>query len=313
MLARTCVIVNPAAGRGRGERMIPEITAAFGSFAGSDVRITSGRGDESRVARAAIADGADTIVVVGGDGTASNVANVVLHSGKEVRLAVLPAGTGNDMAKLLGTAKASVAEIVTLCRSSEYQRIDVGRIEDVYFVNCCGFGFDVAVLEGIANNTRLRGNAVYVYTALTQIVGYRGTDIGISSVGSSRPPAHHLLLVIANAAYFGGTFEIAPGAVATDGELDAVSVLDLPAWKRLAVLAAAINGKHERFRECVRERASDFVLTFPVPPSYECDGEVYHAATAKLLVTSCPAALRVIAANSDLRAFRSNSPIQEPR
>ena len=135
-----------------------------------------------------------------------------------------------------------------------------------------------------------------MYTALTQLFGYRGTDIGISSLESTRAPAHHLLLVIANAAWFGGTFEIAPGAVATDGQLDAVSILDLPTWKRVGVLAAALTGRHERFRECVRERAAEFEIRFAVAPTYECDGELHRARTPVLKVSSCPAALRVVAA-----------------
>lgn len=278
--------------------MVPGITAAFGSYGVSDVRITRGPGDEARVAREAIDGGAATIVVTGGDGTASNVANAILHSGRDVRLAVLPAGTGNDMAKLLGTAKAGADEIARLCFDAPTRRIDVGRIEDVHFINCCGFGFDVAVLEGIAANARLRGNAVYVWTALSQILGYRGTDIAISSSRSTRGPAHHLLLVIANAAWFGGTFEIAPGAVATDGQLDAVSVLDIAPLKRVALLAAAMKGRHLKFRECVRERAPEFVVRFDTAPSYECDGELYHARTSRLTVTSYPAALAVVAARN---------------
>jgi diacylglycerol kinase (ATP) len=292
----TCVIVNPAAGRGRGGRMIPSITHAFGSFGITDIRSTRAAGDEIRVAQEAVRDGCRTIVVVGGDGTVSNVANVVLHSGRDIRITVLPAGTGNDLAKVLGTTRHDAAAMAALCTNTPVQRMDVGKIEDVYFVNCCGFGFDVAVLEGITRNKRLRGSAVYVYTALTQLFGYRASTIGVSSEGSHRPAASHLLLVLANAAYFGGTFEIAPGAIATDGKLDSISILDVPAPKRIAVLASAMLGKHERFSECIRERAPEFVVTFAAPPTYETDGELHHAASATLTVSSCPSALSVVAA-----------------
>jgi diacylglycerol kinase (ATP) len=276
--------------------MIPSITDAFGAFGITDIRATRAPRDEIRIAAEAVSDDCGTIVVVGGDGTVSNVANVVLHSGKDIRITVLPAGTGNDMAKVLGTSRHDAASIAALCASAPVQRMDVGKIEDVYFVNCCGFGFDVAVLEGIIRNKRLRGSAVYVYTALRELFGYRASTIGITSEGSRRPAAPHLLLVLANAAYFGGTFEIAPGALPTDGRLDAISILDVPAPKRVAVLASAMIGEHERFRECVRERAPEFVVTFAAPPTYETDGELHHAASATLTVTSCPSALSVVAA-----------------
>ena len=297
MRDRTCVIVNPAAGRGRGAKMAPAINAAFAA-PGAGITFTTGAGGEKTAARSAIADGARTIVVVGGDGTASNVANVIMNSGEDVRMAVLPAGTGNDMAKVLGTAHASPAEVARLCANAEAQRMDVGRVEDVFFVNCCGFGFDVAVLEGIERNKRLRGNAVYVYTALSQILGYRGINAAVVSPGSARQAQLHMLLVIANAAYFGGAFEIAPGATAKDGQLDAVSILDIAPWKRVGILAAAMAGKHERFRECVRERSAQFDIGFDDPPLYECDGELHRARSSSLRISSCPAALSVVAARA---------------
>ncbi len=292
---RTCVIVNPASGRGRGAKMLPSLAAAFAEIGSPDVRTTDHSGDEQRMATEAISAGCTTLVVVGGDGTMSNVANAILQSGEDIRLAVMPAGTGNDFAKLLGTVSADARTFARLCATAPDQRVDAGKIEDRYFVNCCGFGFDVAVLEGIKKHKRLRGNAVYVYTAITELFGYRGSKIGVKSVVSTRPPEMHMMLVLANASYFGGTFEIAPGAVATDGKLDAVSILDVPAWKRALVLGAALLGKHERFRECVRERSGEFELSFETPPTYDADGELHRAASAHLTISSCPLALRVVA------------------
>ncbi len=228
----------------------------------------------------------------------SNVANAILNSGEDVRLAVMPAGTGNDFAKLLGTLKSDASVVARLCATAPEQRVDVGRIENRYFVNCCGFGFDVAVLEGIKKHSRLRGNAVYVYTAINELFGFRGSNLSVSSDQSQREAAVHLMLVLANASYFGGTFEIAPGAVATDGKLDAISILDLPAWKRAAVLGAALLGEHERFPECVRERSSQFEISFPEPPAYDADGELHRASESVLMVSSCPSALRVVASRT---------------
>ena len=168
---RVCVIVNPAAGRGRGTAMLPEIIARFADAGVTDIWPTMAKGSENEIATAAIHDGFRTIVVVGGDGTTTNVANAILHSGEDVRLAVMPAGTGNDFAKAVGTAKMDIPAIVRLSTGESERRVDVGRIEDNYFLNCCGFGFDVAVLEEIDRTRWLKGNSVYFYTALTQLIG----------------------------------------------------------------------------------------------------------------------------------------------
>ena len=292
MTERVSVIVNPAAGRGHGARIIPRITAAFKAVGVSEILQTRSRGHETELARDAINRGSTTIVVVGGDGTTTHVANAILNSGQDVRLAVLPAGTGNDFAKVLGTHKADAASVARRAVESGNTHVDVGRIEDHYFLNCCGFGFDVAVLEGTLRRGWLRGNSVYLYAALSELFGYRGFDVRVS--GETK---RHMLVVIANTEFFGGMFRIAPGAQVSDGELDMVSILDIPPSRRITMLGAATKGTHFRFAECTMNRSRSFQLSFPSPPTYETDGELHSAVSADLTVTSCAAALRVVTAS----------------
>jgi diacylglycerol kinase (ATP) len=296
MAGRVCVIVNPAAGRGRGAAMLPGISARFGEVGVTDVRPTSSKGEETAIAARAIGEGAGTLVVVGGDGTASNVANTILHSSADVRLAVMPAGTGNDFAKVLGTADIDAGAMARLATNPAHIRIDVGKVEDVFFLNCCGFGFDVAVLEEIDRAHWLRGNSVYLHAALTKIFRYPGIEIALKSSGSAGASMHYLLLVIANTEYFGGMFRIAPGASVTDGMLDAIAIRDVGVLRRLLTLAAAAKGSHVTYEQCVTERASEFKLSFPSIPVYEADGELHRARTTVLTVTSCPSALSVVTA-----------------
>lgn len=296
MAERVCVIVNPAAGRGRSAAMIPGLSVAFGSVGVTDIRQTSEAGEEFDVANAAIAEGFTTIVAVGGDGTSANVANALLHGGRHVRLAVMPAGTGNDFAKVLGTESADATRMAQLSIEPSNRMFDVGRVEDTYFLNCCGFGFDVAVLQELARTRWLRGSSVYIWAALKQLFSYRGFDVAVGAWDGAR--SRHMMVVIANGPFFGGTFRIAPSASLTDGLLDAVSILDLSASRRLAMLSAAINGTHERFPEVVSKQADHFDIAFDSAPWYETDGELHYAQSSKLRIISCPAALRVVSAKS---------------
>ena len=296
MAERVCVVVNPAAGRGRGAKMIPHIRERFAEVGVTDIFVTRQKGDESALAEQAIARGFTTIVVVGGDGTTTHVANAILKSGADTRLGVLPAGTGNDFAKTLGTSKLDIASVARTSVETSNVRVDAGRVEDRYFINCLGFGFDVAVLEGIERTPWLRGNAVYFYTALTQLLGYRGLELSFRADGNEHARRRHLLLVIANTEYFGGMFRIAPGASAVDGRLDAVAILDVPGIRRIPMLARAVGGTHATRRECTMTRASSFELSFPYPPSYDSDGELHRAESATLTVSSCAAALRAMTA-----------------
>ncbi len=297
MPSRVCVIVNPAAGRGRGARALPAVREAFAAVGVTDVRLTTGKADERAIAARAVADGATTLVAVGGDGTWSNVANGLLASGSgdTVRLALVAAGTGNDFAKTVGAPAGDFAATARLVVEGAETRVDVGHIEDQYFLNIAGFGFDIAVLEDIPSIPYLKGDAVYIYSALRQLVGYGGVDIDITSPQGRRGATRHLMLILANAKNFGGAFKIAPHASLTDGAIDAISIHDASTWRRLKLFGAAARGTHIGQDEVVSEAAASFTIHFASPPAYETDGEYRQARSADVEVRCIPGALRVVA------------------
>ncbi len=291
---RTCVIVNPAAGRGRGARVLPAVRAAFAAVGISDIRESTEREGEALIAARALDEGCDTLVAVGGDGTWSNVANAILRSGADARLAFVAAGTGNDFAKTTGAPANDLAATARLVVEGASRRVDVGRIEDHWFLNIAGLGFDVAVLESVANIKWLKGDPLYLYAALRQLASYVGTEIAVHSPARARGAVPHLMLVIANARNFGGAFRIAPSASITDGKLDAVAIHDAPTFRRLQLFGAVIRGTHAAMPEVQMEQSRTFTLRLPTPPAYETDGEYRRAASATLEVACVPNALRVV-------------------
>ena len=295
MKSDVCVIVNPASGRGRGAKAEAGVRRAFAAVGVTDIRSTSAKGDERTVALRAIEDGVGTIVAVGGDGTWGNVANAIIGSGADVRLALLAAGTGNDFAKTLGAPANDFAATARLVADGAERRVDVGQIEGRYFLNVTGFGFDIAVLEDIENIRWLKGDAVYLYSAVRQLFGYGGIDIDVASAVRTRGTVKHLMLIIANGKNFGGSFHIAPAASVTDGQLDAIAIAVAPPFRRMRLFGAATKGTHVTLGEVRTEQAPSFALTFPTPPAYETDGEYNRASSARLEVCCVPGALRVVA------------------
>jgi hypothetical protein len=55
-------------------------------------------------------------------------------------------------------------------------------VDDRWFTNVAGFGFDVAVLQATQRIARLRGPAVYVAAALGELFGYAGLDTRVSGL-----------------------------------------------------------------------------------------------------------------------------------
>jgi len=285
-------LYNPASGRGNGARAIVSIRAAFARCGFTDIHGTTHAGDESRLISTAIADGVETIVVVGGDGTWSNCAVPLARAGSPARIALLAAGTGNDFAKNLGLDPRDARALAERLADGgvRERRVDLGRVDDTWFLNVAGFGFDVAVLQASMRYRRLRGPAVYVASAVQEIFGYPGLPIAVEGGAARR----HLLAVFSNGEHFGGSFHIAPGARIDDGALDAILIADVPRLARLPLLGRALMGRHLASRHVTHERTARMRLTFSEAPWFEADGELRRAAGLTVEVASVPGALRVV-------------------
>lgn len=289
------LIANPASGRGRGARLIPEARAAFAQHGLTDVRLTEASGDESRLVDAALEEGATTIAVLGGDGTWGKCAAAVADSGADCRMAFLHAGTGNDFAKNLpAPARDFDAMARLIAGPCEEWRVDMGRVEcdgqGDWFLNVAGFGFDAAVLESTMRGGVLTGNSVYIAAALNQLLTYPGVDVTMEH--ESR---RALMLVFSNGLNFGGAFRIAPDALVTDGLLDLVEIGDIRGLARVPLFVRALRGSHISHPKVRVQRGADFRLRFQDRPSYEVDGELRRAASPEVSVRCLPRVIRVVA------------------
>lgn len=255
---------------------------------------TSRAGDEGRLAAQAICSGSQTIIAVGGDGTCSQIAGAILKSGRACALAVLPCGTGNDFAKILGVANYTPRQIVSLVERNESQKIDVGIADGRYFINSCGFGFGASVLEGINRVRLLRGNSVYVYSALTQLFTYRGIEVARG--GDAAQSSRMLMVTISNGRWLGGAFLIAPNASVQDGALNVAFFAESGAMERIRAFARALKGTHTTLSSVATSMEESLSLRFPDKPAMEIDGELTYATSGNVEVTCRPRALSVIAA-----------------
>ncbi|HEX8724469.1 MAG TPA: diacylglycerol kinase family protein [Gemmatimonadaceae bacterium] len=290
-MPHACLIVNPAAGRGRGARLLPGVARAFAAHGITDVRATTAPGDEARQVRAALDDGVETIAVLGGDGTWSKTAAELARLGAPARLALLAAGTGNDFVKNLPEPSADAEAMARLVAGEgDDRRIDMAVVDDQWFLNVAGFAFDVAVLLRTERMRWLGGTALYAAAALRELLAYPGLHASVDGA----PRDRYLLLAFANGAHFGGAFHVAPGARVDDGLLDAIAIPDIGRLGRPGLLVHAALGTHVRHPRVTCRRAAAFTLQFDEPPVYEADGELRRAAAADVRVEARPGALRVI-------------------
>ena len=289
------VIVNPLAGRGAGERLLPQLRSLFGKASHVEFTPTRAAGDEQRLAQAAVSREARTIMVVGGDGTCSGVANAILAANAPCRIGVFPCGTGNDFAKTLGVADYEPEEIMSLMQHKTPSVIDVGFAEGRYFLNSCGFGFDASVLEASQKVRFLKGDAVYIYAALGQLFSYNGIEVSANGAGGVES-GRMLMVTVSNGRWLGGAFKIAPHASVLDGRLDACFFSDSNVVERARLFLGALRGTHLGMRAVSSASVQELSLTFAKPPSMELDGELRIARSKTVELKCVPRALSVVAA-----------------
>jgi len=295
LIPSACLIINPAAGRGAVRATLPFVRSAFAARGIDNVYESAAPGDEERLAAWAVRAGVQTIVAVGGDGTWGRIANAILRSGAECRLAVVPTGTGNDFAKTLGVNRYAPEQIADLVVRGDATRIDVGLADGHYFLNSCGFGFDPSVL-GASNRVRfLKGDAVYIYSALGQLFTYRGIEVSANGVPGVKLGSM-LMVTVSNGRSLGGAFKIAPRASVLDGRLDACFFADSNLVQRVKVFVGAMRGTHIGMPSVSAASVQQLALTFPSNPLMEVDGELRVARSRTVELQCVPRALSVVAA-----------------
>ena len=165
---RVIVIVNPAAGQDR-----PILKTINSAMQKADLNwnmvITRQAGDGFRLARQAVAAGADTVVIYGGDGTITEVASGL--GGSKVALAILPGGTSNWIASSLGIPRdLNQALSLALQREHATCSLHLGLMNKVFFIQMIGIGLEARVIEGAPRDAKTRfGFLAYALSTLQSI------------------------------------------------------------------------------------------------------------------------------------------------
>jgi YegS/Rv2252/BmrU family lipid kinase len=268
---RALAIVNPAAGKGAGERLVTRIASDLGAVGLSvDVVRTPAPGEAARLASAAVEDGYERVIAVGGDGTANEVANGL--AGTDVALGLYPIGSGNDFARALGYPRRR-KKLAAFLAQARPQRIDVGEVNGRVFLNAAGVGIDGHVAERVIASSRVVGQTLgYFVGALVSIATYRPRQMRVIIDGQLRE-GPHLVVIAANGTHFGSGMHVAPNAKLDDGLFDIVVGGDLGRWASLVALAKLYRGSHVDGRTILAFRAPSLDVELFEPLPMQADGE----------------------------------------
>jgi diacylglycerol kinase family enzyme len=166
---RMLVIVNPYATTVSDRLKNLVVYALRGRY---DVHAvdTEARDHATELCRQAAQDGYDVVVAFGGDGTVNEAANGLV--GSDTPLCCLPGGRTNVYCRMLGIPTDVVdatEHLLGLAHDWHPRRVDVGRVNDRYFLFSAGAGLDASVVERVDAHPRLKARVGEWYYAWTGI------------------------------------------------------------------------------------------------------------------------------------------------
>ena len=149
-------IINPSSGK---QNFLKSIESIVGCLVLNqvvdhiDVVYTKKVGDALEEARKIRKGEYDFVVSVGGDGTLNDVVNGLLEGGSETPLAVLSMGTANDFAQYAKPPQTQEA-FCRMIMEFKIRKIDVGKINDRYFINRVSGGFGANVNDKVSQESK---------------------------------------------------------------------------------------------------------------------------------------------------------------
>lgn len=289
------VIVNPAAGK---ERPILRTLALACKTAGVDweIFVTKGAGDGHRLAEQAIQARVDRIVVYGGDGTVMEVGSGLINS--DIPLAIIPGGTANVLSLDLGIPRDLVtASALAVDSRAELRPIDIGKIDDHYFLLRAGLGFEADMVAGAERELKDRfGVLAYAISALQALSDPQVADYEIN-VDGREVTAQGLTCILANSGLLGveGLY-LAPDIKPDDGLLDVFVVTKTDLTSLLSLAASVVEGK-ENQQALHHLQGREVMIASDPPQRLQVDGELLGSTpfTARII----PRAIQVVVPKTD--------------
>lgn len=276
-------LYNPESGRGRVAREAEQIDEIFRTNGYRvipqpiDFAVNPFEGHET----------IDLMVVAGGDGTINFAVNAMKRKGLDIPIGVIPAGTANDFAGALGMSNElleAARQVATGCED----RVDVGRVNDLWFVNIFSFGIFTTTSQRTPNSRKHRiGKLAYIIEGVKEFRTIHAVPLEIVADGEHFD-LRSLMVLIFNGETAGG-FRLARRSSIKDGLFDCLLLEKKDIITSTLAMGRYLLGGNPKIVRQLRARRIDIHSTCNEPT--DVDGQ--PGAEFPLHIECLPGALRI--------------------
>jgi diacylglycerol kinase (ATP) len=244
-------ILNPHAGRKKKAKELVDLIDQLMKTSGHtyEFAYTIDAGDATQISKQAIREKFDVIVAVGGDGTVNEVASGLVHT--DGILGIIPVGSGNGVARSLNIP-LNIPESIKYLFSPKISCIDIGKINDKFFIGVCGIGYD-ALISKKFQQFGIRGPIPYFLIGVKEFMEYHPQNYILEfETGILKKKA--LTIAFANTRQYGNDAIIAPDADPTDGFLDICLIESLSYPEVVKILPMLFKGNIQENPKYIHKR-----------------------------------------------------------
>lgn len=184
----------------------------------------------------------DHILISGGDGTVDLIVNTMKELDINIPIGILPCGTANDFAKAVNLSfnpKEAIERIV----NSNPKKIDIGKINDKYFINVASAGMFTDVSQKINPEFKnSMGKVSYYLKGIEEALYMRKFSIKVESDEVEYDGDMYLMLIFNGKT--AGNINLAYKAEVDDGLLDVIIVKDVLFPNMFPLLISILKGEH---------------------------------------------------------------------
>lgn len=250
---KTMLILNPAAGKGKGKKSFEYLRSRLEEHFGSlDARVSEYPGHITKIGKEAIRGGYNRIISIGGDGTPFELINGMYSEGipqQEIQLGMLPAGTGNSFLRDFDDVSQEtwlnhiISGKTRQVDIAEFSYFNAGKKVQCYFHNILGIGLIADVLKLTNEKLKFLGSMGYSLAVLIRL--FRGMKNLIKvRIDGKEFQLMNSALVINNSKFTGGEMKIAPMADTADGNVDMVVFNQVNRRDILSIFSKVFKGTH---------------------------------------------------------------------
>lgn len=218
---RVAFLFNPASGQAGEDRRVTLETLAQAAGLTCALQETDETHGAGPLARAAVADRVERVLVSGGDGSVSEAAGALVGTG--VALAVIPGGTGNLLAINTGIPREAAAalEVALNCapRAMDVGRANLGGGKDGVFLIMVGIGADARMIREADRQLKNRYGVLAYFIAALRAMRHPPNLYRVTIDGRVWRRRAQTVLV-ANLGRVNGGVELVPNADPDDGQLE---------------------------------------------------------------------------------------------